>query len=292
MRAVFHIGAHCTDKGAIYGCLSQNRGRLKKRRIFLPLPGRYRPVIRETVNSLAGEPASEEVQQLVLDSILQQDEDPDLLFFSFDSFLGGPMAILGEDCLYPFAEERTRRYRALFPSDRVEFAIGLANPATFLPDAFALTGAADFDAFIATVDPMSLRWSDLIERIADSNPDAEITVWSHEDTPFIWPELLRALIHVEDPIILRGEDDFIMSLLTEDGRDRLRDFLRTHPPKNREQRQKIVAAFLERFASEEAVDLVIPYAGWTPDHVEALTELYDEDLLRIERMPEVRFILP
>lgn len=292
MRAVFHIGAHRTDDGAIFQCLAQNRGRLQERGIFVPPPGRYRPVMRETVKALDGQPASQDMQNLMLDTMLNADTDPELLFFSFDSFLGGARGILGEDCLYPFAEERTRRYRALFPSDRVEFALGVSNPATFLPEAFALTGAEEFEGFLGTVDPMTLRWSDLVERIVDAVPDADVTVWSNEDTPFIWPELLRALIQADETLPLRGENDFVLSLLTPDGGERLNDFMRQNPPKSVDQRRRIIAAFLEKFARSEAVDVVIDHVGWTDEFVETMTDYYEEDLFTIERMSEVRFISP
>lgn len=292
MRAVFHIGAHRTDDGAIFQCLAQNRGRLQDRGIFLPPPGRYRPVIRETVQALNGQPASPDMQNLMLDSMLNSDADPELLFFSFDSFLGGARGILGEEGLYPFAEARTQRYRALFPEDRVEFAIGVSNPATFLPDAFAMTGAEEFEAFLGVIDPLTLRWSDLVERIIDAVPDADVTVWSNEDTPFIWPELLRAVVHIGPDVPLRGENDFVLSLLTPEGGERLNEFMRQNPPKSVDQRRRIVAAFLEKFARAEAVDVILDHVGWTDEYVEALTDFYEEDLFTIERMPEVRFISP
>ena len=55
-------------------------------------------------------------------------------------------------------------------------------------------------------------------------------------------------------------------------------------------RRRIVAAFLGKFAIDEALEEEIDLPGWTDETVEELTRRYDEDLLDIARIPGVRVI--
>lgn len=291
MQVVYHLGVHCTDNGRIFDTLSRNRGIIEKFGVLLPHPNRFRPVIQSTTRTLNGANAPENVQEMVLDAIIEQDA-PERIILSYPSFMGSVKLALGEDRFYPKGGERTARLRRLFHRSEVEFFIGICNPATFLPAVFGKLMADDFGAFIAQTDPMRLAWSDLIVRLQAANPDCRITVWSNEDTPLIWPELIHALAGLDADVPMRGLHKFVLSLLNEEGRVRLKSYLAAHPPASVAQRRRVEGAFLERFGNEDEMIDAFEHPIWTEDVIDQLTELYEDDLYRIERMPGVTLLTP
>jgi hypothetical protein len=56
------------------------------------------------------------------------------------------------------------------------------------------------------------------------------------------------------------------------------------------QRRKVVAAFLDKFALPERLEIEMEMPGWTDEIVQELTALYDQDVHRIASMPGVTFI--
>lgn len=291
MQIVYHLGVHCTDNGQIFRTLARSRGIIEPDGIMLPHPDHFRPVIQSTLRSLAGAPAPAHVQEMVLDAIIAHDH-PKRIVFSYPSFIGSPKLAIGENRFYPVATERTTRLRALFPQSEVQFFIGLCNPATFLPAIFARLGAEDFGAFLAQTDIEMLMWSELVERLQRAHPDCRLVVWANEDTPLIWPELIRSIAGVGPDYPLRGLHKFLFSLLSREGRLRLKAYMAAHPPDSIAKRRRVEAAFLERFALAEAVEEEIDHPAWTPERVALLTERYEEDLYRIERMEGVELMLP
>ncbi|MCA8869114.1 MAG: hypothetical protein KDA67_10720 [Rhodobacteraceae bacterium] len=291
MQIVFHIGAHCTDEGHIQSCLVKNRKILGEEGIVVPNPGRFRPILRETQQVLAGEPATPEVQEVMLDSILTED-NPQRVIFSNDAFLCGHPKILDRGTLYPDAGDKSLRLRNLFAGHETEFCMATRNPATFLPACFARTGSDSFAGYIEQVDPMSLRWSDVVRNIRETLPeDVALKVWSNEDTPFIWRELIREIADHNTAADLVGLDDFLGAIMKQEGLDRMASYIKTHPPANEIQRRRILSAFLDKFEIEDETQFV-EAPGWTAEYIDALTEQYEEDLFNIERLPGVQFISP
>ena len=290
MQIVFHIGAHCTDDGQIQACLSKNRAILAREGIIVPNPGRFRAILRETLLVLNGEPASPEVQEIMLDSILTEDR-PERIIFSNDAFLCGVKKVVSGQGLYPEAAEKVMKLYNLFPDENVEFCLALRNPATFLPACFAKTEAPSFAEYLAHIDPMSLRWSDVISRIKAQLPNVPLRVWSNEDTPFIWRELIHEIADSDTSTKLEGLDDFVNSIMLPEGVERMAAYLETRPPANETQRRRILSAFLDKFEKEDD-EPEVETPGWTEEYMTRLTEFYEQDLFAIERMPGVDFISP
>lgn len=291
MDVVFHLGAHGTDEGRLVRTLLANSETLAGEGVAVPRPRHARPIIREAARILQAGQASAAFEQALLDELTEL-EQPERLILANDNFLGAVGQAVGAEQLYPLASRRAAVLASLFPSARIEFSIGIRNPATFIPAIFRATKEREFSHFIREISLEALRWSELAERILDAVPDATVRIWANEDTPYIWPEIVRAVAGVGADVALEGLDDFLAELLTEEGKQRLTSYLASHPPLNESQRRRIVAAFLERFPREEAVMEDIELPGWTPELVEELTELYEEDLYTIARMDEVLFHIP
>jgi len=291
MEAVYHIGAHCTDDGRFLTSLQKNRQRLGPHGIAVPGPGRYRDLLREMTLSLRGAPAPTEMQQTLLQSALGG-EAAQRVIFDNPSFLSAPAKVLAENRLYPMAGEKSHWLAQVLPEAQTTFLLGLRNPASFIPALFAMSQEEDFAGFVAGVDPQSLRWSDMVARIRNANTEARLVVWADEDTPLIWPELLRLAADGPADIALEGGDDLLQDIMAPAGLDRMRAYLAANPPLDARHRRRIAAAFLDKYARDDAMEEELAVPGWTEELVGDLTRRYEDDLFEIERMPGVEFIAP
>ncbi|PWE28789.1 hypothetical protein DDZ14_18665 [Maritimibacter sp. 55A14] len=291
MQIVYHLGAHVTDEALLVQCLEKNAERLAQDGIALSPPDRFRAPLAEALSALRAGPISEELETLLIDALIDED-DAQRVVMSVDSFLCPANQVLGDNRLYPKAGERIAQFRDIFPSKEVEFHFALRNPATFLPALATRAKASPFQSFIDRVDPMVLRWSDVVERMAAAAPDCRLVVWCNEDTPLIWPEVLREVSGHDPATRLKGTHRLLERIMTREALNRLMGYLDDHPPKNETQRRHIVAAFLDRFALEDEMEMELGDTGWTAEYVDALSAAYDEDVHRIECMAGVTFIAP
>lgn len=291
MQIVFHLGAHVTDEARAQKALRENAARLADQGIAVPRPEEFRAPLAEALRALQAGAEAQAVEDALLSALLGGTEATRLVI-SVDSLLCPADQVLGKDRLYPMAGPRTARLAALFPGHRVEFHIGLRNPATFLPALHRRAGGGDFADFLADADLQRLRWSDVLRRIAEATPAARLVAWANEDTPFIWPMLLRSLSAYRGETPLDGGDALIAGLLTEDGMARMTAYLDSHPPRTETQRRRILGAFLEKFARPGVVEMDLGDTGWTTAEVEQMTQAYELDLVEIERMSHVTFLAP
>lgn len=290
MRIVYHLGAHFTDEERLLKCLLKNREVLSQYGVVVPGPKRYRNLLRDTAIQLKGSAASRDTQALILDKIMEEDV-ADRMVMSWDSFLSlAPWALDGT--LYPAAGDRVRAFSQIFPEIEAEFHLSIRNPATFLPALFEKLPNKTYEDFIGKTDIFDLHWSDVIERILAQNPDTPLTIWCDEDTPLIWPEVLRIVAGLPDDAALEGENDLLASLMSGEGMSRMQTYLQSHPPASVMQRRKVVSAFLDKFALPDRIDTTIEMPGWTNELVEELTTTYEQDVHRIANMPGVTFIAP
>lgn len=290
MQIVYHLGAHFTDDDRLVKCLAANRDTLSEQGVFVPDPKTYRALLRDYAVKLRGKPASEAQQEDILGQIMG-DQHADRLILSWDSFLALPPWALKET-LYPAAGERVRAFSQLFPAMETQFYLALRNPATFLNQLYRRNNPDSYDSFLAGSDPYELRWSYVIARILETNPDAQLTIWCDEDTPLIWPEVLRALADIPADLPLLGEHDLLATLMSGEGHSRMQAYLETRPPSSIEQRRKIVSAFLDKFALPERIEMAFDMPEWDQDMVNDLTEIYDEDVAKIIASGKVSVIQP
>tara|TARA_R110002110_G_scaffold192255_3_gene400330 strand:+ start:1467 stop:2339 length:873 start_codon:yes stop_codon:yes gene_type:complete len=290
MRIVYHLGAHCTDEERLLRCLLKNRGILAKEGIIVPGPAKYRDLLRDTAMTLKGRPADQDTQALVLDQIMSEDR-AERLILSWENFIGYTRgAVRGS--LYKSAGERMQAFCQIFPGIETEFHLAIRNPATFIPAVFHKQRGLTLDEFLKEIDAQGMRWSDTIASLVDSNPGVPITVWCDEDTPLLWPEILQAVSGHSNAITLEDTDDLLASIMSDDGMQRMSAYLASHPPQGAPQRQRIVSAFLDKFARPEKIEVELDLPGWTEPLVARMTEAYDHDVSRIIAMDGVRFLAP
>lgn len=290
MIIVYHLGAHFTDEDRLLKCLLANKDVLAGQGVAVPNPDVYRRALRDMAVKLKGRAANPEQQEDLLNELLDGDI-PDRLIFSWDSFLSLPPWVL-KGGLYPAAGKRVRAFSQIFPGLEAEFFLALRNPATFLPLLYQRIKPDSYAAFLEGVDIFTLRWSRVVADILDSNPEAKLTVWCDEDTPLIWPEVLRAVADLPQDQPLLGEGNLLTMLMSGEGMTRMQAYIDTRPPQNIAQRRKIVSAFLDKFALPERMGLAVEMPTWTQSIVDDLTAAYEADVAQIRANRAVTFIAP
>ncbi|MGV8954822.1 MAG: hypothetical protein ACOH2M_27235 [Cypionkella sp.] len=290
MRIVYHLGAHFTDEERLLKCLLKDHDVLKEHGVSVPGPKRYRHLLRDTVKDLRGAAADRDTQAMILDKIMEEDV-ADRLILSWDSFLSLPPWVL-DKTLYPVAGDRVHSFNNIFPQIEAEFFLAIRNPATFLPMLFKRIETKTYDEFIGATNIFQLYWSETIERILAASKNVPLTVWCDEDTPLIWPEVLRAVTGLPASVPLEGDDDLLSNLMSAEGLTRLQSYLKSHPTGSVMQRRKIVSAFLDKFALPDRLETEVELPGWTQDVIDRLSQNYEQDVYRITQIPGVSFIAP
>lgn len=292
MNILFHLGLHCTDDGLLIRSILQNRARLADQGIAVPGPVRYRELIGEFSTSLRGDPADSDTEETIMAAIAP-DDSADRVILSSENFICQAKVALGRDGLYPKID-KSAWLRQCLPTCKSEFALAIRNPASFLPD--LLSGASGTpppdDLLSNGILLDDLRWSDVITRLTDANAGCPVYVWCHEDTPFIWPQVLYTLTQADPSQPLDGALDMVETIMSPDGYDRLSDFIAARGITSEKQRQRAISAFLEAHALEDEIEAEIDLPGWTSDTIETLTDLYEEDVEEITQIPGVTFIAP
>lgn len=284
MRIVYHLGAHCTDDERLLRCFLKNRATLAAEGIVVPGPARYRTLLRDTAAQLRGQPADRDTQTLLLDQIMDADLASRLIF-SWDNFMGYAQGAVGAT-LYPTAARRLAAFTQIFPDTPHEFHLALRNPATFLPAMHDKVSQRTGET-VEVVDPRALRWSDLLQAIREALPDVPVTVWCDEDTPLLWPEVLRAVSGHAPGTRLADTTDLLTAILRPEGLARMTAYLAENQNLDAGQRRRVTQVFLEKFALPEVIEQTIDMPGWDDALVADLTADYDRDITRIMQIPGV-----
>lgn len=291
MQVIFHTGAHCTDEDRLLKCLLRNKDDLSQRGISIPGPGRYRPLLKNSFKAMETSPPAENARDVLIDAILDE-EVADRVILSNEHFFGSQrFAVMGNQ-LYPLAVERLTQLRLLFRFDQLEMFMAIRNPASLLPLVLANAAPRKLRDLEQNTNPLALRWSQTLTSIREAVPDVPVTVWCNEDTPLIWGEVLREIAGLDPTVAIAGGFDLLSEIMAPEGIRRFQAYLDDHPNLSEMQTRRVIAAFLDKFAIEEAVEDELDLPGWTHELVEQMTEIYDEDVQRIQHIPGVQLIAP
>jgi len=290
MQIVIHAGAHVTDEDRLIGCLSENAGMLAQQGTFVPEPDTYRILLRDVLNTATQDGASPDMRDALLGAIAP-DTGTERIVLSNDSFFGThKMAV--KRMFYPAACARLEALRQIFAGDRIELFFAVRDPATFMPALLEKTNFNSIEDIFRGYDPFSFRWSEFFERIRLQVPDIAVTAWCNEDTPLIWAEVVREMAGLDPAAPFEGEFTLLEEIMTEVGMKRFRAYLGGHPGMTEVQKRRVISAFLDKFAREDAVEEEYDLEGWTVDMINQLTDIYDEDVFAIQRIAGVNLITP
>ena len=236
-------------------------------------------------------PPSDMAREVLMDAILDEGEAKRVIL-SDANFFRTPKTAVQQGYFYPAAPVRMMRIAQIFQRDEVEIFMAIRNPATLLPILYGKAEHKDPAAFWGERDPRDVVWSDTINLLREAVPDVPITIWCNEDTPLIWAHIIRQMAGLSDGDKIIGGFDLLSSIMSAEGMDRFRNYLKAHPVMSEHQKRRAIAAFLDKYAIEDAVEEELDMPGWTEDTVTDMSEIYDADVAKIAAMPAVRVLMP
>ena len=291
MQLVLHAGAHITDEDRLLKCLTANQDMLATRGTRVPYPKEYRRLMRDVLHAAAQTGVASDTRDVLMDA-LGFDELPDRLILSNPGFFGTPKMAASGGEFYTAAAHRMQIFRDIFANDEIEMFFAICNPATFLPAIMAQTKFDSLPAYLGGTDPREMRWSGMIEQMRGAIPDIPITIWCNEDTPLIWGQILRDMAGIEPGTPLIGEHALLREIMTPTGMTRFESYVTQYPGMTEMQKRRVISAFLDKFANEDAIEEELDLPGWTDEIVDELSDLYDEDVYSIGRIPGITLLTP
>ena len=291
MDIALHLGVHLTDDGQLRGCLQTNKRILAEQGVLVPRSRSFQNLFRAAANDLAvGETAADFASQL--SAAVGASAATRRLICSTPALLSTVPEALEGGALYAGAGARMAAYRRLLVGYRTEIFLSIRNPASFVPALLAELEPSERAEILKYIRFDALRWSILVQDIRKAWPEAPITVWCDEDTPFLWHRLLRLLSGLKPQGEFEGSFDWFNSVMIAGGAEKLEAYLSAHPNVDEDIRHQIISAFLDKFGDDEKLDVDVSLAGWDEAQVDAISELYEQDVAVIAQMPGLRFIQP
>ena len=291
MQLVLHAGAHFTEEDRLLRCLLRNAETFSNRGVAVPGPGKYRTLLKETVAALQDAPPAPDARDVLFDLILEE-ENADRVILSQMFLFGAPRACVRNGMIYESAPTRVAQLAALFEHDEFELFLALRNPATLLPALFEQAPQEDMESFLRGASPFAIKWSDTLTAIRAAAPSVKITAWCFEDMPMIWSEVLREMAGLDHGHPIVGAFDLLNDIMSKEGMERFESYINDHPDMTEMQIRRVIAAFLDKFAVEDAIEEELDAPGWTDRDIDTLTEIYEDDMSAVARIPGVTFIAP
>lgn len=290
MDIALHIGAHLTDEGRLLRCLVKNREVLLEHGVEVPGPGRYRDaLIRMAAAGLDGD-LSVDSGHMLLEDCLDSDGTSRIIL-SEANVLSWKSGAVRAGGLYMQAGMRMAGLRTAFAEHQTHIFMAIRNPASLLP-ALLPHLKPQVAQSIRTVRPDALLWGPMIAAMRQSWPEARLTVWCDEDTPFIWHRILQAVGGHDDDTPLAHTFDWFDQVMVEGGAQKLETYLTAAPPVNDAHRQRVIAAFLDKYYDSEKVDVDVTIPEWDEETVDLISELYEHDVAALAADPDVTLIQP
>ncbi|MGB0901917.1 hypothetical protein [Halocynthiibacter sp.] len=292
MKIAYHIGAHSADGDNLLRGLLKDKERLLQSGIAVPGPGKYRRRLREALAYAQDVPMTQAQGQEILEAILEG-EQPQRLVMSAPNFMGFPKFAIEKNILYPDAHDRISNLINLLPADESEIHLSISSPVSFVPAVMALNTTKNQNPQVTGADPRRLLWSELIQRLRQSCPNAPLVVWCQEDTPMIWSEVLLTVAGLAASVKpLEASNDILSEIMTQEGLQRYQAYMQARSPMTQQQHSAVAAAFLDKFAVPDALEMEINMPSWNAELIEQAMEVYEEDTARIMSMPDVDMIQP
>lgn len=291
MQVAIHAGAAFTDDGRLLGSLEANRDVLAKIGVAPLVPRRGRMFVKTMSDALSEGIALPDARRN-LTAILPGAPGIQRLILSSEKFFGPVRTAIQHGQFYPYAGRRTAFAAQLLEDYEVELFFGLVNPGSFIPKVLTYVHEGIGQSVIDSTDLSCLSWVSMIEDLVDLAPNVRITLWANEDTPLIWGDILRAMTGVPESQPLKDEHALLSSLLTESGKRELMDLIRTQATHDPQDVRDSLSNIFDEHALPGQIEEELDFPGWSDEIVEAFSEIYEQDLARIESMPNVRVLKP
>jgi hypothetical protein len=293
MRISLHIGAHYTRTPRLVAAMNANERAFGRMNILSPGPDSYRPIITAALTRLDGLPPIVDEEDAILAEILGDNTAAQHLIMVNEKWAGGRNMMFQGGQLYTDIGPSVSRITELFSQHDLRISMAIRNPAALINSALASSGTPlSLKWFLKANDPMNLSWVTPINELQKAVPDVPITMWCEEDTPLIWPRIIRGIAGIPDDAPIRASLAGVIDALEPEGATRFRAFLRNHTLSTEQQYERAVLAFLDKYALESLAKPVYDVPDWNAQTVHDLSLNYEDDIAELSKREGVNFILP
>ena len=198
MRISLHLGAHKTASTYLQAVLKRNGGWLAAQGHASFGPDRLRGDLRLPALN-PRQPASRGGFAPLARALGDQTAAGRAVLLSEENLIGTtrPGLIAQGAQLYPQAELRLARLLGALEVTQAHLFMAVRNPPGFLISAFGQQLMAGklitFERYCSGVDPLALRWSELVARLLALPQVAQVTLWRHEDHATVLPLVLAEM---------------------------------------------------------------------------------------------------
>ncbi len=291
MDIALHLGAHLTDGTQLRNCLLHNSAMLEADRVLVPRARNFLSLLTDAATHIASGHGAPDAFGHLLASV-SAPEDTRRLVLSAPRLLARLPETLDETRFYPDADRRIAALRHMFAGQDVTVFLAIRNPASYVPAFLSSGKVQSAGADDHEIEADTLRWSEFIGRFQQIWPEARLTIWCDEDTPFIWHRVLRIISDHQPETEFAKSFAWFDSVLRDGASDKLAAYLDASPPVDETHRQRVITAFLDKFSDDEKLEIDTSVTGWDAARIDDLTALYDADTDLIRTMPGIRFIAP
>lgn len=193
MHVSYHIGAHGILGRCINILLNQNREELAANHIVAPRKKHYKELLRPFLKQNTQVREVDENLEILHDALIFEDRCENLVF-SDSGFVCGRNGIFRNGIFYPRLEQRVEALDELFPQDSISLHFSIECMSTFVSDLAAESPPRKIGQ-IAGLPLGAFSWFEVIMRVRESLPRAEVVVWVSEDFYHTILDIFRALTH-------------------------------------------------------------------------------------------------
>lgn len=291
MQFAIHAGAAFTDEGRLLRSLQVNGDLLTQNGVAVFGPRRFRQVFKPAFQALNTRPPLPDEVESIRSNLPIQPWVKRAIFVSED-FIGEKDVVLSDGQFYPFAGKRLSVLEESFGDCQLELFLALRNPGSFIPKHLMSLPEQAREGVIRNNDLSHLSWVRMIEDILDFAPGVQITLWCNEDIPLIWGDVVRSVGGLASDVPIKDEYDLLISLLTEEGQAEAQAVLNQEATLSRTEIRDTLSDVLENHAQPEKVEEELNLPGWSDEIVDAFSELYEQDLTKLETMAGVKVLKP
>ena len=105
MKLVLHTGVYFTEEDRMMKCFLRNVDDFATKGVTVPGQGKYRSILRDTLNAMVSAPPSEMARDVLVDAFLD-DMDADRVILSDANFFRTPKTAVQQGMFYPAAPVR------------------------------------------------------------------------------------------------------------------------------------------------------------------------------------------
>jgi hypothetical protein len=275
------IGTLFDGSGQLAHALRKNRSLLGKLDIRIPRPRAHRGRLTTFADARQGATATpEELAKLWIP--ISDSDSRWHLFLSEPTLIGSGGGLLASEGFLPQGHERPSWIRqSLQQHVDLTFFLGLRNPASFAVAVLNELGERDLAKVAPGLDPFSMRWSTVIARLREANPDTPMVIWMREEIPYIWPQLMHLAAGLEHPVMTEGIADGVAGFLRPDIAANLEVLLERYNNYEPDFLAKVFEKFAQKYAARDIAVDVIDVPGWTGQMVAELSEAYLQDIQQV-----------